>query len=484
VSDPSEGTRAGFAGWLTDVGSERLAARLDAALSRARRTGEPTLAAVTEQMDSPVDPASAVLLADRGDRDWGVLDQPDAERASIAVLGCAVDLSAAGEDRFSTAGAKWRELIRGAVVDEPETKSGVGPIAFGGFSFAPNVAEVGPWRGFGSCSMVVPELALVRRGETTWVTAQCVVAPDDITDEILSRLERVFSALEPLGRLEDRTVMVDSEAVRISSALTPQHYESAVNIAVEAIREGRLTKAVLAREVLVERETPHDPAEVMSVLREVFPSCYLYAVGRGSGTFIGASPELLVKREGLRASTVALAGSAPRSADPAVDSHIGERLLRSTKDRSEQEVVTDRIRQALDPVSVWVTASSEPALVKVANIQHLGTPIRAQLRASVGVLDLLGRLHPTPAVGGEPWAEARELISAVEGLDRGWYAAPIGWTDASEDGEFCVALRGALLRGTEARCYAGVGVVEGSDPASELAETELKLQAILPIVSA
>jgi salicylate biosynthesis isochorismate synthase/menaquinone-specific isochorismate synthase len=145
--------------------------------------------------------------------------------------------------------------------------------------------------------------------------------------------------------------------------------------------------------------------------------------------------------------------------------------------------VTRRIARALRPLSVWVAAPDEPAIVRVANIQHLGTPIRAQLTHPRSVVELAGRLHPTPAVGGEPHATATPLIPAFEGLDRGWYAGPVGWTDANEDGEFCVALRCALLRGAEARLYAGVGVVRDSDPAAELAETEVKLGALLPVLS-
>ena len=121
-------------------------------------------------------------------------------------------------------------------------------------------------------------------------------------------------------------------------------------------------------------------------------------------------------------------------------------------------------------------------IIKVANIQHLATPIRAQLREPIGALELAGLLHPTPAVGAEP-AAATSFIPALEGLDRGWYAGAVGWTDASEDGELCVALRCALLRGAEARCYAGVGVVAESDPATELAETETKLGALLPVLA-
>jgi salicylate biosynthesis isochorismate synthase/menaquinone-specific isochorismate synthase len=132
---------------------------------------------------------------------------------------------------------------------------------------------------------------------------------------------------------------------------------------------------------------------------------------------------------------------------------------------------------------VWVAAAPEPVLVRVANIQHLGTPIRAQLAAPRSAVELAGMLHPTPAVGGEPIAKARPLIPALEGLDRGWYAGAVGWTDASDDGEFCVALRCALVHRAVARCYAGVGVVRDSDPAAELAETETKLQALLPVLT-
>ena len=222
---------------------------------------------------------------------------------------------------------------------------------------------------------------------------------------------------------------------------------------------------------------------MLGVLREGFPGCYVFGVGRGDAAFVAASPELLVRREGERASTLALAGSIRRSADPAVDDHLGEQLLRSEKDREEQAIVARRIERALRPQAVWVTAPGSPCSCEMANIQHLATPIRAQLAEPIGAVELAALLHPTPAVGGEPPRRPRALIPALEGLDRGWYAGPVGWTDANEDGEFCVALRCALLRGPVARCYAGVGVVRDSDPAAELAETEVKLQALLPVLA-
>jgi salicylate biosynthesis isochorismate synthase/menaquinone-specific isochorismate synthase len=252
---------------------------------------------------------------------------------------------------------------------------------------------------------------------------------------------------------------------------------------VEKIRAGQLEKVVLAREVRVHAARDHDPGAVLGALREVFPACFCWCVGTPELAFVGASPELLVRRDGARAQSVALAGTTRRSADPAVDDHLGEQLARSPKEREEQAIVARRIERTLEPMSVWVTVADRPVLVKVHNVQHLATPIRAQLAEPVPAVELAGRLMPTPAVGGEPRAAAMPLIPALEGLDRGWYAGAVGWTDLAEDGEFCVALRCALLRGPLAHLYAGCGIVRDSVPAEELAESEVKLQALLPLLA-
>jgi salicylate biosynthesis isochorismate synthase/menaquinone-specific isochorismate synthase len=329
--------------------------------------------------------------------------------------------------------------------------------------------------------MIVPEVSLARRRERTWLTVNQAVSADDTEEDVLARVAGRLGELRatPLPLLDP----APTGAFRIHSPMPPSHYEEAVARAVQRIRGGELEKVVLAREVQVEAPTDHDPAAVFAVLRDGFPSCFVYAVGRGEATFIGASPELLIRRDGQRASTVSLAGSIRRSADPAVDDHLGERLLRSDKDRHENAIVARRIAQALAPYSVWVTAAPEPVVVRVANIQHLAAPIRAQLARPVGAIELAGALHPTPAVGGEPQALAERTIPALEGFDRGWYAGALGWSDLTGDGEFLVALRCALLRGRLATCYAGGGIVADSDPAAELAETEVKLQALLPVLS-
>jgi isochorismate synthase len=460
---------------------ERLERHAERAVRTARRRGE-ALAAVTVALDSSVDPVAVIAAARRPGEAWFAMEQPDAGGFALAAAGCARAIEGSGPDRFVSAGRAWRELCGSAAADPVDGPSGCGPVALGGFAFAPAGGAAPHWQGFAATSLHVPEVAIVRRGGEARLTICLLAEPDDDPAELTARGAARAAQLRPAALpLLDPSPL---EAARVAGAMPPEHYIGAVARAVERIRSGELEKIVLAREVLVEAGTAHDAAALLGVLREAFPSCFTFAVGRGEKAFVAASPELLVRRQGLRASTLALAGTTRRSADPAVDDHLGEQLLRSTKDRSEQLIVARRIERTLRPHAVWVAAAEEPVVVKMANVQHLATPIRAQLRQPIGVVELAGILHPTPAVGGEPFAVAEPLIPELEGLDRGWYAGPVGWTDMLGDGEFCVALRCALLHGREARCYAGVGVVADSDPQEELAETEAKLGALLPVLSA
>lgn len=462
---------------------DRLRRHVERALRRARSSRpDGVLAAVSWPLSSSVDPV-AVVVASRGPGEhWFTLEQPDRDRAALAALGAVASLDARGAGRFTDVARRWRALAADAVADPPEGPRGAGCVAVGGFAFAPDGGAAPHWAGYPPASMVVPEVAIARRGDDVRLTATALVRADDTAEDVVRRVEERLAGLceAPLPLLDPSPV----QRVRVAGTMPPEHYEGAVGRAVERIRAGELEKVVLAREVEAHAPVDHDPGAVLGVLREAFPSCFVFCAGRGESAFLAASPELLIRRDGMRAGTLALAGSTRRSADPAVDDHLGERLLRSTKDREEQAIVTRRIASTLRPRSVWVTAAEEPVVVRMANIQHLATPIRAQLAEPVPVVELAGLLHPTPAVGGEPFAAAAPLIPELEGLDRGWYAGPIGWTDTAEDGEFCVALRCALLHGPVARCYAGVGVVRDSDPGSELAETETKLEALLPVLAA
>jgi isochorismate synthase len=458
----------------------RLRAHLVVALRDARRHGS-GVAAATWRLRGQADPSAVALRSRRPGEPWMCFEQPDRDRAAVAALGAAVLIEERGPERFARTAARWRELVARARTDPVAGPPGSGLVACGGFAFAPDGGGSPHWGRFGAASIALGEVTLARWRDEAWCTVAVATAPDDDADQLLAGAEERLRSLEerPLPLLDPHL----TERATVAGAAAPEHYEAAVARAVELIRAGRIEKIVLAREVHVHAPSPHDAAAVYGVLREVFGACFVYAVGRGAATFIGATPELLLRRSGLRVSTIALAGSIGRSADPAVDDHLGERLRQSQKERGEHAIVARRIERTLRPHAVWVTMADEPEVVRIANIQHLGTPIRAQLTSPVAAVELAGLLHPTPAVGGEPQAVALPLIRALEGIDRGWYAGPVGWTDANEDGEFCVALRCALVEGRLARCYAGGGMVADSDPAAELAETEVKLGALLPLLS-
>jgi salicylate biosynthesis isochorismate synthase/menaquinone-specific isochorismate synthase len=479
------GTDSGARFSLDLAARERLGECLQRAVARARRSGEDTLAALSLPLASGVDPSAVVAASRRAEEPWFLLEQPDRGGAALAALGEAACMQARGPSRFAEVAERWRELAAAAVHEQLPGCEGAAPVAVGGFAFAADGGRSPHWGGFEPASLIVPELALVRDGRDgtprVRMTLAALLSPDDMPEELLARLEARVAEL----RSRELPLLDPSPSGRfqVASAMPPEHYEAAVSRAVELIVDGAIEKVVLAREVQVHAPRDHDALAVFGVLREEFPSCFVFCVGRGDATLVAASPELLVRREGHRVSTLALAGSTRRSADPAVDAHLGEQLLRNPGYRQEHAIVARRIERMLRPHAIWVAAADEPELVRIANIQHLATPIRAQLAAPIDTLELIGFMHPTPAVGGEPLDRAAPLIPALEGLDRGWYSGPVGWTDATGDGEFCVALRCALLRGAVARCYAGNGIVAASDPAAELAETEVKLSALLPLLA-
>jgi menaquinone-specific isochorismate synthase len=454
--------------------------RLPEAAARAAARGRRTLVSVTAAIDA-IDPCAVVLASRLASDSWFCWEQPD-RRFALGALGRAHAVTSRGASRFEDVARECMRLREGAMVEAPaRLPRGAGAVWTGGFAFDPDGGAAAQWSSFPPAVMALPELSICRQGEEAFITANLVVAPGTDASEAVERLAGRLAGLR-----DSPPPLIDphpTARARIRSAHPPGEFERAVAAATERIDAGGLSKIVLAREVCVTATSAHDPAAVFGALREVFPSCFCFCCGTPEATFLGASPELLVRRSGAAASTVALAGSTRRSSDPSVDDHLGEQLLHSDKDRREQRIVAERIVRMLRPHAVWVEAAGEPEVIKVANIQHLATPIVAQLAESHSAVELAGLMHPTPAVGGEPWRNAREAIAALEQMDRGWYAGPVGWMDAAEDGEFCVALRSALLRDREARLYAGVGVVAGSEPAAELAETEVKLGALLPLLA-
>ncbi|HEX9543408.1 MAG TPA: isochorismate synthase [Streptosporangiaceae bacterium] len=352
----------------------------------------------------------------------------------------------AGEDRF-TAGEKWlRALFDGARIDDQVGLPGCGPVAFGSFTFD-HTSD-------GSV-LVVPQALIGSRSGRAWLTTigDAPAAPG--------------SALPVIGPAEVRWH---------DGSLTAPQWQRAVGAAVARIRAGGLRKVVLARDLHAAASVGIDERLLLSRLATRYPDCYTFACAG----LVGATPELLIKRQGCEISSLVLAGTMPRSRDPAQDAALGAALLASAKDAEEHEYAAAGVRDALAPLCDRLTVAEQPSLLRLANVQHLATAVAGRLAparhpGSVhSVLALVDALHPTAAVCGTPTETAMELIRELEGMDRGRYAGPVGWVDGAGNGEWGIALRCAELDGARARLFAGCGIVADSDPAAELAEAQTK----------
>jgi isochorismate synthase len=267
--------------------------------------------------------------------------------------------------------------------------------------------------------------------------------------------------------------------VQVDDLLPRREWEALVEDAARACGNGALEKVVLARAVYARARVPFDPAAALERLRDAYPNAYIFAVARGPRCFLGATPERLVRLRDGAVDAACLAGSAPRGETPEEDARLGTALLASAKDRAEHAVVVRSVRAALEGVCSEVHAADVPRLLRLRNVQHLYTPVDGRVSWPTCVLDLVQRLHPTPAVGGYPRERALRFIREREGLDRGWYAGPVGWLDRRGNGEFAIALRSALLHGAEATLFAGCGIMAQSHASDEYAETCLKLCPML-----
>jgi menaquinone-specific isochorismate synthase len=389
----------------------------------------------------------------------GLLDRLPAEGAvswvrrgeGLVGWGEAARLEVSGPRALDEAAAWWTDWTDGVDTDDELGLAGSGPVLFASIAFDPRT---------GTSVFVVPEVVLGRRDGVEWLTTVGDVDPRDVL----------------LPEATD-----DGSAPRLRYAdgsLDPATWCAAVATAVERISAGELAKVVLARDLLVSADVPLDPRRLLRRLAARFPDCWTFSVDG----LLGATPELLLRRSGRQLSARVLAGTAPRGAG-ADDDRLAAQLIGSAKDRAEHALAVDSLVQALEPFCATLDAPAEPDLLTLANVRHLasdvtGTQRRTGARGRAGLLELVGAVHPTAAVCGTPTPDAAAVISELEGMDRGRYAGPVGWLDARGDGEFGLALRCAELVGDDgARLFAGCGIVAGSDPAAELAETQAKFAA-------
>lgn len=352
-----------------------------------------------------------------------------------------------GTERFSRAHKWWRQFVSNLEVADLVQTQGSGAIAFASF----------PFDAFSESSLVIVPKYLVGRNETgAWLT---VFGEGDLSEITSSILKKSYQIEKP------------ANITYQSGALSDDKWQAAVINALSRIESGEIDKIVLAKDQIALSENIIDPRYLLQNLAKNFDECWTFAVAN----LVGATPELLVRKENEQVLSRVLAGTIARGDD---SNQMAQRLLASDKDISEHEFAVKSVADALALHCTDMSIPSEPVVLTLANLAHLATDVRGVLVDDASALALAGSLHPTAAVCGTPKSRARILISELEQMDRGRYAGPVGWFDSVGNGEFGIALRCALLNKNTARLFAGAGIVAGSNPDSELKEIETKLTAV------
>lgn len=386
----------------------------------------------------------------------------------IVAFGEVARFTTDGPGRFQTAQEWWHSVVNAADVVDPAPQPGTGLLAFGSFAFSKTSRH--PSR------LIVPQIVVGSRDGRSWLT---YISDDGDADLSASAAEAALAAYLEEVEPERKPCTGDRLAPGV---LTEEQWMNAVSRGVAHIREGELSKLVLARDVVAELGSPVSTAQVLRELAIRYSDCWTYSVDG----LIGSTPEMLIKVENRTARARVLAGTLDRSSAPAGEIGYAERTLAgSEKQQYEHELAIDSLTRQLEPFTQSMTSHSEPFVLELPNVWHLASDVTAELSPDSegnvpSSLVLVDALHPTAAVCGTPTTVAGELIRELEHLERGPYAGPVGWMDARGNGEWGIALRGAVVETpTRVRMYAGCGIVEASQPSAELAETWSKFRPMI-----
>ncbi|MPZ23625.1 MAG: isochorismate synthase [Dehalococcoidia bacterium] len=450
--------------------------RLLSLFATARRRAGETRRPVLVSFATPVASADSLAFFREGavvSSDCFLWATPGRDLVMVGV-GAALTLEQEGVSRFTAAAREWRRVCARCgcrrTGDAP-----AGPRLVGGFAFDPRATRSGRWHDYPDGLLILPRYMLTTTRAGRWLTINLMVSPDsdaEVVSAAIRESRTLLSCPTPEPAIAPTQIFTDEGA-------GAEAWPSTARSLISAVRSGELEKVVLAREVRVSAFSPHQSEQIVGRLLANNPRCFVFAAQRGGRCFLGATPERLVRLQDGQASASSLAGSIARGWDAVEDRRLGEALMASAKDQVEHAIVVRALREALGAVVHQLSPEVAPELMKAPHVQHLETMVEGVALPGVSVLDLVERLHPTPAVGGYPRERAMAAIREQERLDRGWYAGPIGWLDAAGEGEFAVAIRSALLDGCEASLYAGCGLVAESDPDREFAESSLKLRPML-----
>jgi isochorismate synthase len=462
--------------------ARQLKVHLDEACNRARSLQKEIIFGWQQPMDD-LDFLALFSAAENEERFFG--EHPDRRQAFFA-LGRSAQVEAEGITRFHDASLAVRELFYDACLVGYGQEAEERPLLMGGFAFSDHAARSDShWMRFPASRLVLPELLLTRHESETGVrlrlSLHLAIDGKSSAGALFNRMQRRLAWLKE--HLENPPEQKNRDGLETSVSLEPrfseQHYLQAAEQAIDLIEKGGLEKVVLSRCCDVHQKTPFRASRVLHNLRENYPSCFIFAASMSGVSFLGATPERLLALRGKELLSGPLAGSMRRGTTPEEDLELQKALLGSEKEQHEHAIVTRAIRQALEPYCISLSIPSKPSILELPGIQHLYSEIFGTVHTGkdISILEILGDLHPTPAVGGTPRQKALEWLSKNENLERGWYSGPVGWVNDRGEGDFAIALRAALLRGNRAHLHAGAGIVSGSVPEEELRETELKMKA-------
>ena len=358
------------------------------------------------------------------------------------------------------------------------SEKNITPKVFGGFSFANDSRRESQWGSFENTHFVLPKILITEEvGKKAYLSLYTFCNSNenvtDVRDSLVSMVkdENFEQFLQKEISKESKT---KSDIAQLDKEQNEEYWIKLLSKAIARMKAEDFKKVVLARSV--ERETSMSPFDVLASLEKDYQNSYRFLFNPKHGEyFVGASPELLAKLKGKYLETMALAGTTSKGKTKEEELKLAEELLASQKDRHEHDLVVQSIKRALLPISDSIMLQNSPEILRIGSIQHLHTPVKARVHDGKNIIDLIKILHPTPALGGEPRDVALKFIEEEEMLDRGWYAAPVGWIDSNLDGQFAVAIRSAYVKNNILRMFAGAGILSSSDPNKEWEETELKL---------
>jgi menaquinone-specific isochorismate synthase len=402
------------------------------------------------------------------------------DHIAFAGAGTAVELTAWGTDRYQKISAQIKDLFAEASIlgsDNPLTA----PRLFGGFSFRDDFTPDNTWSIYSPAYFVLPHYQLVSIHGEMWLTINTQIPldedPVDLVDDLKLALEKKISQLKA-GEWNVINLR-QSPLASVNYPMTYDMWDNMITTATQRIRDGELNKVVLSRVAELQFDGRVNILPILRHLADHYAQCYRFLFEpRPHYAFYGASPELLAGVQGQRIETMGLAGSIGRGDSAESDAALSHELLHSKKDRHEHQIVVDKIRDRLAPLTTSLNIP-EMGLLKLSNIQHIYTPISGVLEQENGVLAVVEQLHPTPALGGDPRDTAMVMISELEPIPRGWYGAPVGWVDSNLDGQFSVAIRSAVAQESRVWVYSGAGIVGDSVPQKEWDETALKFRPML-----